>query len=126
MRYLFRDFELDPACFSIRHQGHFVAVEPRVLDLLIYLIDRRERMVPTRELLDRVWGGVRVETSALARCVCLARRLLGRTDAIRTVYARGYQWVMPITILDSMPPQSSPPDLSATFLPRRPDADAQK
>jgi DNA-binding winged helix-turn-helix (wHTH) protein len=53
-------------------------------------------MVPRAELLERVWGGTAVGASSLARCVCLARRLLGEAGAIRTVHARGYQWVLPI------------------------------
>jgi DNA-binding winged helix-turn-helix (wHTH) protein len=91
-RYRYRNFEIDEECFSIRTGRRLLQVEPRVLELVFYLVAQRERMVPKGELLANVWKGVAVTASSLNRCVSLARRLLG-SRVIRTVYGRGYQWV---------------------------------
>jgi DNA-binding winged helix-turn-helix (wHTH) protein len=96
MKYRFLEFEIDEGSFAISRKGSPVDVEPRVFELLIHLIRNRERMVPKDELLAQVWRGYAVGGSVVARCVCLARRTLGHSAAIRTVYARGYQWIAPI------------------------------
>jgi DNA-binding winged helix-turn-helix (wHTH) protein len=117
MRYAFRDIEIDDACFAVKRNGRLVAIQPRVFDLLIYLLDRRERMVPSGELMDRVWRGTTVGRSALGRCICLARSSVGDVRAIRTVHARGYQWVMPVSIDSSQQRQyqSLPAPSSVAF-----------
>jgi DNA-binding winged helix-turn-helix (wHTH) protein len=95
MKYRYLEFEIDEDSFSISRDGKLLSVEPRVLEVLIYLIAHRERMVTKRELLAQVWRGIAVTDSALTRCVCLLRQLLGRPNAIRTIHARGYQWLDP-------------------------------
>lgn len=96
MRYRFLEFEIDQEAFALRRQGTSISIEPRILDFLVYLIEHRQRMVSTSELLERVWSGAPVQPSAITRCVSLARGVLGRPDAIRTIYGRGYQWVAPV------------------------------
>ena len=100
MRFVFLDFEINDASFEIRQNGKVRAIEPRVLEFLIYLIDCRDRVVRIPELLEGVWGGARVEKSSVARCVCLARHLLGQSAAIRTVYGRGYQWTVATSVVE--------------------------
>ena len=46
--------ELDVATLELRVQGEAVPVEPQVFDLLAYLIDHRDRVVPKEELLDNL------------------------------------------------------------------------
>jgi DNA-binding winged helix-turn-helix (wHTH) protein len=96
MRYRFLQFEIDRDAFALRREGKPIPVEPRILDFLVYLIEHRQRMVPTSELLERVWSGAAVQPSAITRCVSLARGILGQPDAIRTIYGRGYQWMAPV------------------------------
>jgi DNA-binding winged helix-turn-helix (wHTH) protein len=96
MRYRFLEFEIDKDAFALRREGRSIPVEPRVLDFLVYLIEHRKRMVPTSELVERVWGGTEIGPSAISRCVCLARAVLGQPGAIRTIYGRGHQWVAPV------------------------------
>jgi DNA-binding winged helix-turn-helix (wHTH) protein len=92
MRFVWRQFEIDEDRFEVRNSGVPVLIEPRVLELVLYLLRNRQRMVPKRELLGQVWCGYAVGGSVVDRCVCLARKTLGDRAVIRTVYARGYQW----------------------------------
>jgi DNA-binding winged helix-turn-helix (wHTH) protein len=93
VRYQFRDLEIDDDAFGIRRSGVSVNLEPRVLEVILYLMRHRDRMVPKDELLERVWKYHVGARSLVARCVCIARRVLNDPRAIRTIRGRGYQWV---------------------------------
>src|SRR5262245_54462138 len=57
LRYLFEDFALDTDCRELLRGADPVPVEPQVLDLLVYLIRNRERVVSRDDLLASVWEG---------------------------------------------------------------------
>ena len=98
MRYRLGDLEVDEEAFAVRREGALVRLEPRVFELLVYLIRNRPRMVTKRELIDSVWSGYVVGESVLARGICVARALLKSREAIRTIHGRGYQWIGEISI----------------------------
>jgi len=93
----FLGFVLDLAGYRLDRGGVAVEVEPKVLDVLLYLIQHRDRVVPRRELISAVWAGVTVGDASLSRAIREARRVLGDTGdaqrAIRTVQRRGFQFV---------------------------------
>jgi DNA-binding winged helix-turn-helix (wHTH) protein/tetratricopeptide (TPR) repeat protein len=93
----FGDHELDLSRFELRRSGRRVRVQPKVLDLLVYLIRNRERVVPKEELLDALWRDVAVAETALTHAVKEARRAVrdtgGRQSVIQTVRGRGYRFV---------------------------------
>lgn len=97
MRYRFGDFELEPASYELRRGGEATRIEPRVFELLVYLIEERDRVVPKSELLDRVWKDQFVGDSVLSRAVYEARRCLGETSQepryLQTVHGRGYRFI---------------------------------
>ena len=67
----------------------------RAFDVLLALIDRRERVVSASELLDIVWPDVVVEENNLRVHICALRKLLGAA-AIATVPGRGYRFTSPL------------------------------
>ena len=69
-----------------------VAVPARAYDVLIALVDYRERVVSKDELLDLVWPGVVVEDHNLHTQVSTLHKLIG-VRAIATVPGRGYRFV---------------------------------
>jgi TolB-like protein len=93
----FGDFELDLGRYELRRGGEVVKTEPRVLEVLNFLIEHRARVVPKEELLDTIWRDVHVSESALTTAVRDARRALGDSSGdprwIRTVYGRGFRFV---------------------------------
>jgi DNA-binding winged helix-turn-helix (wHTH) protein/pimeloyl-ACP methyl ester carboxylesterase len=95
--YTFEGFVLDADRFELRHGDSVVHVEPKVFDVLEYLIRHRHRVVTKNELLETVWGGRFVNESALTTRLKAARRALGDDGTaqrmIRTVHGRGYQFV---------------------------------
>ncbi|HTP97793.1 MAG TPA: hypothetical protein VMN56_00620 [Casimicrobiaceae bacterium] len=55
--YRFGRFELNPAIRQLSADGVPAALGARAFDVLVALIERRERLVPKDELLDVAWPG---------------------------------------------------------------------
>ena len=85
---------VDPARRRLLIDGEPAKIGARAFDLLMALIERRDRVVSKDELLDLVWPNVTVEEGNLQVQIATLRRLLG-ADAIATVPGRGYQFVAP-------------------------------
>ncbi|PON14253.1 hypothetical protein C2W62_30055 [Candidatus Entotheonella serta] len=81
MIYRFGDFELDETRRELRCKGNIVPVEPKMFQVLHYLIDHRDRVVPKDELLDQCWPDAFVTPSALNRCLSKLRQLLHRESS---------------------------------------------
>jgi class 3 adenylate cyclase len=95
--YGFTGMEVDTDRIEVRAAGAVQHVEPQVFDLLLHLIEHRDRVVTKQELLDTIWGGAFVSESALTSRVKSARQAVGDSGraqrVIRTVHGRGYQFV---------------------------------
>jgi DNA-binding winged helix-turn-helix (wHTH) protein/tetratricopeptide (TPR) repeat protein len=113
--YRFAGFALDPKARTLQRAGQPVAVEPRVFDLIVYLIEQRQRAIGRDELIAAAWGRVDCSDGTLAQAVLKARRLLdddGHAQrAIRTVARFGYQWVASVAIDDDVSAAAAVPDL---------------
>jgi predicted ATPase/DNA-binding winged helix-turn-helix (wHTH) protein len=88
----FAGFEVHPAQRQLVVAGMPVPIGARAFDLLVTLIEHRDRMVSKNELLDRVWPGVIVEENNLQVQVSTLRKLLG-PSVIVTIPGRGYRFV---------------------------------
>jgi DNA-binding winged helix-turn-helix (wHTH) protein/predicted ATPase len=110
MIYRFGSFELDDQLFELRRGGAVVSLQPRVFDLLVFLVEHRDAVVTRAELLEHVWGGVTVTKDALAQAVMALRKSLGDDGEtptyIDTVRGRGYRFVAPVTATDLQAPVS--------------------
>ena len=97
MNFRFSDFEVDIARRELRRAGAIVHTEPQVFDLLVHLIQNRDRIVRKNELIDVIWRGRIVSETALSSRINAARRALGDNGndqgLIRTVHKRGFRFV---------------------------------
>lgn len=104
MPYQLGDYVLDVAARRLDSPDGPVHVEPQVFDVLLALVERRDRAVAKEELLDTVWGDQFVSESALTSRIRAARAALGddgrRQGVIRTVFGFGYQYVGPVEAPD--------------------------
>src|SRR3990172_6984280 len=102
MRFRFSDCVLDAERFELSRGGRPVAVQPKVLELLLFLVRNHERAVTKQELLDAVWPDVATSESSLTRAVSFARRAGGEREkdarVIRTVRGRGYRIGVPVGV----------------------------
>lgn len=127
MRYRFGEYSVDDQRLELRRGSRTLEVQPKVLDLLIYLIRERERVVSRRELLDRLWGDAEVVDAVLTTAVHEVRAALGdsadRQWAIKTVQRRGYRFVAPLDeapapVAAAPPPPSRDPWMADVFVGR--------
>jgi TolB-like protein/tetratricopeptide (TPR) repeat protein len=84
---------IDSAAREARVDGTAVALGSRAFDVLIALVERRDRVVGKAELMDIVWPGLVVEDNNLQVQVSALRKALG-PDAIATVAGRGYRFTL--------------------------------
>jgi len=93
----FDHFAVDPAKRLLTRDGAPVEIGGRTFDLLLALVEQRGRVVPKRELLQRVWPDAIVEDSALRFHMARLRRILddGREGVrlIATQVSVGYAFV---------------------------------
>lgn len=93
----FADMQLDALRFLLWRDGKPVALRPKVFDLLIHLVRNRERVVSREELRELLWGDTIVGSGSLSGLINELRTALGEpggpNSSIRTVHARGYQFV---------------------------------
>jgi predicted ATPase len=99
--YRFRDCEVDPQRREIRCAGRTEHLEPQAFDLLVHLIEHRDRVVPKIELLDGVWGHHFLSDANLTTRIKEARRAVGddgtAQHTIANVRGRGYRFVADLT-----------------------------
>jgi DNA-binding winged helix-turn-helix (wHTH) protein len=141
VRYRFGDFVLSPARRALASgDGRPVALIPRYFDLLVFLIEQRDRAVTKQEIFERVWVDVVVSDSALTQAIRSIRLALGddprESRFVRTVSRRGYQFIFaPVAEEDDAglwPPSQADagqgdvgrtPDVDPTSARRPPDVD---
>src|SRR5262245_59853427 len=100
MNYRFDDVEIDSDGFRVTRAGTPVRLEPKALELLLFLAAHSGRLVTKAEIQAAVWKDTFVTENALTRLVALLRKALG-DDAkearyIETVPTRGYRFVAPL------------------------------
>ncbi|MGB7010042.1 MAG: winged helix-turn-helix domain-containing protein, partial [Pseudolabrys sp.] len=57
MLFLFEDFALDCERRELRAGGATIPVEPQVFDILVHLVENRDRVVSKDDLIASVWNG---------------------------------------------------------------------
>jgi len=95
--YTFGEFRLDSRSRVLFRSGELVALYPKAIDVLMFLVEKHGNVATKEELLERVWPGTFVEESTLTRSVSVLRKALGDTPEghayILTVPKRGYRFV---------------------------------
>ncbi len=129
----FGPYRVDTARRELNRDGVAIEVQPRVFDLLVYLVANHERAVGKNELQDAVWPGMFITETALTRAVMKARKAVGddaaRQDFIKTVHGHGYRFVAdlsqeqiePVKPIRAPAPHSSSPESEPAPPPKRSD-----
>lgn len=122
----FGRFQLSAAERQLRADGEPVGLGARAFDLLLALVQRRDRVVGRQELLNAVWPGVVVEEHNITAQISSLRKLLG-ANAIATVPGRGYRFTATLdtpptggqgTAIPSLRPEHNLPEQRTRFIGR--------
>src|SRR3984885_733308 len=107
VRVLFADHVLDTDRRELRRGAESIAVEPQVFDLLVYLVENRDRVVSKDDLIASVWGGRIVSDSTLTSRINAARKAIGDSGGaqklIRTIARKGIRFVGDVRVEDGGP-----------------------
>ncbi len=97
MVFVFDLIELDPNNYVFKVDGEVRPIEPKVFDLIVFLLNNRERLVSRQELFEVVWAGRAVGDATLSNHIKMARAAVGddgeQQRVIKTVRGRGYQFI---------------------------------
>lgn len=114
--YTFGEFELDASRRILLKNGNPVSLNSKTRELLIVLVENRDRVLSKNELLDTVWKDQFVEENNLSVHISALRKIFGeKKDANRfivTIPGSGYKFVA------SDNPAAPPPGLSDDLIGR--------
>ncbi len=97
--YQLGDFSLDPEKRLLCREDKPVHLATRPFQVLLYLIENRDRVVSRAELLDHFWQTKEVYEESLTKCVGAIRKALRdnleQPQFIETRYSEGYRYIGP-------------------------------
>lgn len=99
--YEFHGFRLDEAQLRLLYQDQSVPLKPKILDLLLFLIQKRGQLIGKEELMREIWPDAIVEENNITVSMSILRKTLGEAHGthqfIETVPRRGYRFVAEVT-----------------------------
>src|SRR2546421_11395028 len=106
----FGDYVLDSGRRELRRGLVPVALEPQVFDLLLYLVQNRDRVVTKDDLIATVWKGRIVSDSTLTSRINAVRKAVGdngeQQTLVKTYARKGIRFIGDIRPDDSNPGSS--------------------
>src|ERR1700746_3986308 len=106
------EIELDLGRYELRRRGQRIKTEKKPMELLIFLVSRRDQLVSRQEIVSKLWGSdLFLDTEPnINNIVRKIRSALGDDSAkprfLETVVGKGYRFVGPVRVLDARYPQS--------------------
>ncbi len=97
-RWRFANVELDEATLLLSVGGEAVAIEPKPLEMLMWLLRHPGEVVTKDELLEVLWLGRVVSETVLTTCVRKVRSAIGDDahEIVKTVHRFGYRLAVPV------------------------------
>jgi DNA-binding winged helix-turn-helix (wHTH) protein/tetratricopeptide (TPR) repeat protein len=101
------EVELDLGRYELRRQGRPVKLEKKPMELLIFLVARRQQLVTRRDIVTKLWrSDLFVDTEAsINNVIRKIRTALGDSSAksrfLETVVGKGYRFVGPVRVIDA-------------------------
>jgi len=112
------EIEIDPARNCLRRGDQEQTLRQKSFQVLVYLLEHRERLVTKEELIKQVWDGLAVTDDAVVQIIVDIRRALGDDSRhprlIRTIPKAGYHFISPVEIISPAPSTIVPSAMAAT------------
>src|SRR5919108_3229711 len=101
MRYVFADCELNTQLCTVRRGTTQHPLRPKPFQVLLYLLEHRDRIVPKQELAEQLWPDQYISDTVIENSILAARRAVGDSGRaqriIQTLHGHGYRFVVPVT-----------------------------
>src|SRR5437660_4046192 len=113
------EIELDLGRYELRRLGRRVKLEKKPMELLIFLVGRREQMVSREDIVRKLWrSNLFIDTERnLNNIVRKIRTALGDNTAkprfLETVVGKGYRFIGPVRVIDAQYPRADSSESSA-------------
>ena len=95
--YRCEDVEIDPSLGCLKRGGLEQHLRQQSFHLLLYMIERRQRLISKDELIENFWQDAAVTDNAVVQCIKEIRTVLGddphEPRFIRTIYKIGYRFI---------------------------------
>ena len=123
MKFFFSNQVLDTDTRELSRQNMPVSLEPQVFDLVVHLMENRDRVVSKEELIKTIWHGRHVAESTLTSRINAARKAVGDSGSvqalIRTIARKGFRFVGAVKTKaeDSAPAEPTAPHRSLELQP---------
>src|SRR3989442_11183591 len=89
--------EIDTSQLVLKRSGEEQHLRQKSFQVLIYLLEQRERLITKDELIEHVWRNTAVTDNALEQCLAEIRKALGDDSRhprfIKTVPRAGYRFI---------------------------------
>jgi len=119
-------FRVDPVRRLLICEGNTVPLAPKAFDILLVLLQNRDRLISKSELMREVWAGTAVEEENLTQSVYLLRKALGERPNehryIVTIPGSGYRFVAAVRRVKRVRPHSEPGYSGGSIQPDTPAA----
>ncbi len=105
MRYVFEGCVLDTEQYVLDKSGLSIALQPKVFQVLLYLLQHRNRVVAKQKLYEQVWPEQFISDATVESVIKAIRRAVGddgRTQwCIQTRRGQGYRFVATVTVMQA-------------------------
>src|SRR5882724_11252282 len=112
MKSTIREVELDLGRYELRRMGRPVKLEKKPMELLIFLVGRRDQLVTRQDIVTKLWrSDLFIDTETNINNIVRKIRTALRDDSERprfleTVFGKGYRFIGPIRVIDPRHPTS--------------------
>jgi DNA-binding winged helix-turn-helix (wHTH) protein/tetratricopeptide (TPR) repeat protein len=113
------EIELDLGSYELRRNGLRLKLEKKPMELLIFLVSRREQLVSRQDIVGKLWrSDLFIDTEPnINNIVRKIRAALGDNSAqpryLETVVGKGYRFIGPLRVIDARFTQSDRQQISA-------------
>lgn len=94
------DIEIDSSQCCVKRGGVEQYLRQQSFHVLLYVLERRHRLISKEELIENFWQETAVTDNALVQCIAEIRRALGddhrKPRFIKTIPKLGYRFVAPL------------------------------
>jgi len=101
------DWNADPSSGRLHKPGTDIKLEPKVMQVLVYLAQHQGKVISREALEAEAWAGTIVGYDAVSGSIIKLRKALGdnsrQPQYIETISKKGYRLIAPVSTIDEAP-----------------------